>query len=53
MEDASLIAIAVVVPVFLCVVNVLIMARYLDLQATAGHYTAKFFTVRRGALAEL
>jgi len=36
MVDVSLIIIAVVVPVVLVVLNLMIMARYLDFQATAG-----------------
>jgi len=46
MVDVALIVIACVVPVVLLLLNVLIMAKYLDMQATAGHYIAKFFTVR-------
>ena len=45
MVDPALISVVVIVPVILVVFNVLVMAKYLDWQATAGHYIAKFFTV--------
>jgi len=43
--DPALVSVAVVVPVILIVFNLVIMGNYLDAQATAGHYIAKFFSV--------
>ncbi len=45
MVDISLIVIACIVPVVLCVINVVIMAKYIDPEAAAGHYTAKLMIV--------
>jgi LMBR1 domain-containing protein 1 len=50
--DVALIVIAAVVPCVLLFFNVLIMAKYLDAEATRGHYIAKVFTLLGMLLAE-
>ncbi|RYG51825.1 hypothetical protein EON66_10355 [archaeon] len=47
MVDVALIVIAAIVPFVLTLFNVIVMSRYLDLQATSGHYFAKLMIVRR------
>jgi hypothetical protein len=50
MVDVALIVFSVVVPVLLIVANLVIMAKFIDPQAAAGHYTAKIMLVSlRGA----
>ena len=49
MVDASLISFAVIVPFVLIVFNLLVLARYIDPQAAAGHYFAKLMVVSAGA----
>lgn len=52
MVDISLIVIAVVVPCVLCFANVVVLAKYIDPEAAAGHYTAKLMLLLGLLLAE-
>lgn len=45
MVDIALIVIACIVPVILMLFNIGVMRKYLDAEATGGHFIAKFFTV--------
>lgn len=52
MVDIALIVIACIVPCVLTFFNLLVMARYLDRVATAGHYTTKLLILLGMLLAE-
>ena len=43
--DAGLIVAAIIVPIILLVANLVMLAKYIDPQHAAGHYTAKFILV--------
>ncbi len=43
--DAGLIVAAIIVPVVLLAANLVMLAKYIDPQHAAGHYTAKFILV--------
>lgn len=47
MVDAGIIAGIVVGPLVLLVINIIIMAKFLDPAATKGHYIAKIMIVSR------
>jgi hypothetical protein len=51
MVDIALIAIACIVPVVLIFANLVIIARYVDPSAAAGHYIAKLMIVRAAGAA--
>lgn len=42
----ELICLAVIVPCILVFFNVIVLAKYIDPEAAAGHYIAKLFLVR-------
>jgi hypothetical protein len=44
--DISLIVFAVVVPLLMVVVNLVILAKFIDPQAASGHWVAKIMLVR-------
>ena len=44
--NAELIALSVIVPCILVFFNVIVLARYIDPEAAAGHYIAKLMLVR-------
>ena len=48
--DAGLIVAAIIVPILLLVSNLVMLAKYIDPQHAAGHYTAKFILVGGGCL---
>lgn len=50
MVDIALIVIACIVPVVLIFANLVIIARYVDPSAAAGHYIAKLMIVSDGVL---
>ena len=45
MVDIALIVFAVIVPILLIAFNLIILARYIDPQAAAGHFLAKLMIV--------
>ena len=45
MVDVALIVFSAIVPFVLIVANLVILAKYIDPQAAAGHYTAKIMIV--------
>ena len=49
MVDIALIVFAVLVPLLLIAFNLIVLARYIDPQAAAGHFLAKIMIVSGGA----
>ena len=47
MVDVALIVISAIVPFILLFFNLIVMGKYLDSQATSGHYFAKLMIVRK------
>ena len=50
MLDVSLIVFAIVVPLVLVLANLVILAKFIDPQAAAGHWVAKIMLVRARGL---
>ena len=45
MISIPLLVVAIIAPIVLVVVNLIILAKYVDPEHAGGHYTAKFFVV--------
>ncbi len=44
--DPALVVTAVIIPILLLLSNLVLLAKYIDPQHAAGHYTSKFVLVR-------